>query len=170
MPRKPETVRPTWWQSKADGLESCPGMLSIRTHVHDDVSRSRTTANTSVAPDLPARDAEQCPRQAGKPNGWVRYVYLHAECFKSIGMKASRQLETPYLPGRARSCTEEPETLANLSNATGIHTHVQSVRIDAKMAAKTAGAIRIPQNKIKRPKTAEIASESVRRRQWRPRK
>ena len=162
MSRKPETARPTWWQSEADGLESCPGMLSIHSHAHDDVSRLRTTANTSVAPDLPARDAEPCSRQAGKPNGWVRYVHLHAECFKSIGMKASRQLE--------RSCTEEPETFANLSDATGIHMHVQSVRIDAKMAAKTAGAIRIPQNKIKRPKTAEIASKSVRRRQWRPRK
>jgi len=43
---------------EADGLESCPGMLSARIHVLGDVSSLRTTAITSVTLDLPARGAE----------------------------------------------------------------------------------------------------------------
>ena len=45
---------------EADGLKSCPGMLSTHIHVLGDVSSSRMTAIVSVTLDLPARGAELC--------------------------------------------------------------------------------------------------------------
>ena len=43
---------------KADGLESCPGLLSVHIHIHGDADNSKRPAKMAETPDLPARGAE----------------------------------------------------------------------------------------------------------------
>ncbi|KIM50405.1 hypothetical protein SCLCIDRAFT_1225366 [Scleroderma citrinum Foug A] len=43
---------------KTDGLESCPGTLSIHIHAHGNTNGLRTLTKLSETPDLLARDTE----------------------------------------------------------------------------------------------------------------
>ena len=47
---------------KDDGLDSCPGMLSVRIHVQGDMGNSRRPAKLSVTPNLPW--INECVRHA----------------------------------------------------------------------------------------------------------
>ena len=147
-----------------DGLESCPGTQMAHVHVQVVANKSSKPANMSVAQDLPARGAipqGEGPNRLESPadasDACTRMQKVADDSRRPTGnsehvRRSQNSCEKANSPAKAlKTRPEEPKEPANRADASSGRTHVQSSRIDVKMAAKIPEVISTSPNELKTP-------------------
>ena len=63
---------------EVDWPKSCPSVLSIHIHAHNNGINSRGPAKILLMPDVPARGAVSCMEPKGRGTKWIRQIHPHA--------------------------------------------------------------------------------------------